>query len=60
MSQSEYIVFLTTDAASTVLTFYYGTVDQGDTTVGWENSVTLPAPNNVGSFSKSLLPSPAL
>lgn len=44
-------LFSTTDAATTSLTFYYGTTDPGATTSGWEGSTTLAAPNSAGDFS---------
>lgn len=40
----------TSDAASTALTFYYGTSDKGNTTTGWSGSATLAAPQGVGDF----------
>ncbi|MCX6880302.1 MAG: autotransporter-associated beta strand repeat-containing protein [Verrucomicrobia bacterium] len=44
----------TNDPASTQVEFYYGTVDMGETTVGWDHSVTLTAPNSVGAFSTTV------
>lgn len=44
-------LFSTTDAATTSLTFYYGTTDLGATTSGWDGSTTLAAPNSAGNFS---------
>lgn len=44
----------TSDSASTTLTFYYGTTDQGNVTTGWTGSSTLGAPNSPGPFSKSI------
>ena len=45
---------VTTAPASTQLTFYWGTIDRGNTTVGWDHSVTLAAPHAVGTFSTAV------
>ncbi len=45
---------ITSNAASTALTFYYGPSDLGRTTTGWAGSASLAAPQNPGPFSKAV------
>ena len=44
----------TTSAATTQLTFFWGTVDRGNTAVGWDHSAVLAAPHGVGAFSNTV------
>ncbi len=45
---------VTSSPATTQLTFFWGTVDQGNTSVGWDHSAVLSAPHGVGAFSNTV------